>query len=112
VKVLCLPAEADSGFIITKQLVLDSFKVLSLKIRCIWNPRYSRGRDWEDLSLKGEKCYQDLIPINKLGVMAYTCHPSYTGHISRRIRVEVRPWAKTQDTIKKCLKQKRARGMA
>jgi hypothetical protein len=44
------------------------------------NHSYLGGRDWEDDS---SKRYQDPISINKVVVVANTCHSSYSGGIGR-----------------------------
>jgi hypothetical protein len=70
---------------------------------CSCNPSYSGGRDQENegLTLAQVKSRQDPILTNKLGVMALTCHPSYTGGINRGIVVHVKPGKKWEILFEK-----------
>jgi hypothetical protein len=52
-------------------------------------PSYLGGADQEDHGVRSAyaNSKQDLISINKLGVVVCTCGPSYTGGIDRRTEV-------------------------
>jgi hypothetical protein len=77
----------------------------------VYNPSYSGGKDWEDYSLR--PCWARLptpISINKLGVVAHTCHSSYQeAYLGGQ---QFRP-AKTklQDHIQKITKAKKTAGV-
>jgi hypothetical protein len=51
------------------------------------NPSHSGGRAQLEASLD-KKFSRPHLQQQKLGVMVLTCHPSYTGSISRRITVQ------------------------
>jgi hypothetical protein len=55
------------------------------------NPDYSGGRDQEDhgQGQPGPKIQWDaLISTNKLDVVVYASHPSYTESVKRRVQVQ------------------------
>jgi hypothetical protein len=72
------------------------------KVVLTCNPSYLRDRDREGGGSKPAqgKSQQDSISTNKLGVVAYACHPSYAGGINKRIADQtglsknVRPYPK------------------
>jgi hypothetical protein len=67
-----------------------------------YNPRYSRGVNWEDGGLrttqakKISKTYISTATTARLSVVVSTCHPSYAGSKNRKTTVQA-GLAKTQD---------------
>jgi hypothetical protein len=54
---------------------------------------------------------QSIISTNKLGVVVYTCHPSYVASVNRKIEVQVGPGINVK-TYLKITKAKRTGDMA